>query len=374
MQFKDLKAQYLALKNEIDAQIEEVIGSSSFILGKQVAELEERLAEYVGRKYCVSCGSGTDALILALMSMNAGPGDAVFVPDFTYIASAGAAAVRGAVPVFTDIDIRTFNMSPESLEYQIQKVIKEGKLLPKAVITVDLFGQPADHDSIIPIADKYGLKVIEDAAQGFGGSIRDKKACSFGDVSVTSFFPVKPLGCYGDGGAVFTDDEKTARRLRSLRANGRSEEDKYCNDIIGINSRLDTLQAAILIPKLKAFKEYELDNVNRMAEYYTQRLKDGFLTPAVLPGFRSSWAQYTILCKDAGERDILQKRLKDRDIPTIVYYPRCLHRQKAFEGREYSDADYLNSMEASSRALSLPIHPYLKDEEADMVCETILSV
>ena len=265
-------------------------------------------------------------------------------------------------------------MSPESLEYQIQKVIKEGKLLPKAVITVDLFGQPADHDSIIPVADKYGLKVIEDAAQGFGGSIRDKKACSFGDVSVTSFFPAKPLGCYGDGGAVFTDDEKTARRLRSLRANGRSEEDKYCNDIIGINSRLDTLQAAILIPKLKAFKEYELDNVNRMAEYYTQRLKDGFLTPAVLPGFRSSWAQYTVLCKDAGERDILQKRLKDRDIPTIVYYPRCLHRQKAFEGREYSDADYLNSMEASSRALSLPIHPYLKDEEADMVCETILSV
>lgn len=372
MRFRDLKAQYIALKNEINAQIERVIDSSEFILGRQVAELEEKLAYYVGRKYCVSCANGTDALMLALMTMNAGPGDAVFVPDYTFIASADAAVILGAVPVFTDIVPQTFNMCPESLEKQIQRILKKGKHTPKAIVTVDLFGQPADYDRIIPIAEKYDLKIIEDAAQGFGGSIRGKRACSFGDISITSFFPAKPLGCYGDGGAVFTDDEQTACRLRSIRAHGRIEEDKYYNQEVGINSRLDTLQAAILLAKLKAFEEYETENVNKIAERYTQLLGDRFTTPSVLPGFKSSWAQYTILCRDGAERKELQKRLREHDIPTRIYFPRGLHQQKVFEGKEYSDLDYVNSIDASSRALSLPINPYLSDEEVNMICKTAL--
>ncbi len=373
MQFRDLKTQYRLLKDDIDAGIEAVIESSAFILGKEVSELEDKLAAYVGRKYCISCGSGTAALTLALMSIDAGPGDAVFVPDLTYAATAEAAAVLGAVPVFTDIDPFTYNMSPESLEIQIRKVTEEDKLVPKAVIPVDLFGQPADYDSILPVAKKYGLKVIEDGAQGFGGSIRDKKACSFGDISITSFFPSKPLGCYGDGGAVFTDDEGTARRIRSLRALGRSEENKYCNVETGINSRLDTLQAAILLPKLRAFEEYELEAVNRVAARYTDRLKESFVTPAILPGFISSWAQYSILCKDGTEREELQKRLKEQDIPTMIYYPKGLHKQKAFEGWDYADSDFANTTAVSSRILSLPINPYLKDQEVDRICEIALA-
>ncbi len=372
MRFRDLKAQYLALKSEIDTQIRSVIEGSEFILGGQVTELEEQLAAYTGRKYCVSCASGTDALLLALMTLNVGQQDAVFVPDYTFIASADAAAFLGAIPVFTDIVPSTFNMCPDSLESQIQGVLKEGKLIPKVIVAVDLFGQPADYDRILPIAEKYGLNVIEDGAQGFGGSIRGRRACSFGDISVTSFFPSKPLGCYGDGGAVFTDDEHMAQRLRSLRAHGRSKEDKYCNLEVGINSRLDTLQAAILLPKLKAFEKYELDNVNKVAGWYTQRLKDSFITPAIPAGFGSSWAQYTILCKDGAEREAVQKRLKACDIPTMIYFPRGLHLQKAFEGRGYSDADYVASLDVSSRALSLPINPYLKEDEVDRVCKAVL--
>ncbi|MBR6229485.1 MAG: aminotransferase class I/II-fold pyridoxal phosphate-dependent enzyme, partial [Eubacterium sp.] len=212
MNFRDLKAQYQALKPEIDAGIQAVIDSSAFILGAPVGELEEKLAEFAGRKYCVACASGTDALQLALMIWGIGPGDAVFTSDFTYFASAGTSSILGATPVFVDIDLATFNMDPASLEAQIERVLAEGKLTPKVVVPVDLFGQPADYDRILPIAEKYGLKVLEDGAQGFGGAVRGKPACSFGDMSATSFFPAKPLGCYGDGGAVFTDDEEEAAR------------------------------------------------------------------------------------------------------------------------------------------------------------------
>ena len=218
MQFRDLKAQYQALKPEIDAGIQSVIESSAFILGKPVTELENKLAEYVGRKYCVGCANGTDALQLALMIWGIGPGDAVFTSDFTYFASAGSSSILGATAVLVDIDLATFNMDPDALETQIQRVLAGGKLTPKAIVPVDLFGLPADYDRILPIAEKYGLKVLEDAAQGFGGNIRGKRACSFGDISTTSFFPAKPLGCYGDGGAVFTDDDEVDARLRSLRA------------------------------------------------------------------------------------------------------------------------------------------------------------
>ena len=217
MQFRDLGAQYQVLKSDIDAGIQDVIESSTFILGKPVTELENKLAEYVGRKYCVTCANGTDALQLALMIWNIGTGDAVFTSDFTYFASAGTTSILGGTPILVDIDLTTFNMNPEALEMQIKRVINEGKLIPKAIVPVDLFGQPANYDKILQIAEQYGLKVLEDAAQGFGGNIRGKRAGSFGDLSATSFFPAKPLGCYGDGGAIFTDDEFIDARLRSLR-------------------------------------------------------------------------------------------------------------------------------------------------------------
>ncbi len=372
MEFRDLKEQYRRLKPEIDRGIQEVIDSSAFILGKPVAELEEKLAEYAGRKHCVSCANGTDALQLALMIWGIGPGDAVFTSDFTYFASAGTTSILGGTPVLVDIDLATFNMCPEALEKQIQRVLAEGKLTPKAVVPVDLFGQPADYDRILPIAKKYGLKVLEDGAQGFGGSIRGKMACSFGDISTTSFFPAKPLGCYGDGGAIFTDDSKVDARLRSLRAQGKSPTDKYDNREIGMNSRLDTLQAAILLPKLHAFASHEVDDVNRVAAWYTERLQGHVITPTVLPGFVSSWAQYSVLLPDQDSRDAMRVKLKAKGIPSMVYYPRGLHQQEAYRWMELDDRDFSNTIEATKRVLSLPMHPYLSEAEVETICDAVL--
>ena len=373
MQFRDLKAQYNALKNEIDAGMRNAIESSAFILGKPVAELENELAAYVGRKHCVTCGNGTDALQLALMIWGVGAGDAVFTSDFTYFASAGTASILGATPVLVDIDPDTFNMSAEALEAQIQRVIAEGRLRPRVIVPVDMFGQPADYDRILPIAEKYGLKVLEDGAQGFGGNIRGKLACSFGDMSTTSFFPAKPLGCHGDGGAVFTDDDDTAERLRSLRAQGKSPTDKYDNREIGMNSRLDTIQAAVLLPKLKAFRDYELAAVNRAAELYTERLSAVCKTPAVPEGFYSSWAQYTVLFGSSGERGEIQAKLKEKGIPSMIYYPRGLHQQKAYADMKLSDEMFPNTLYATERVLSLPMHPYLTEEDIALVTDTIIS-
>ncbi len=372
MEFRDLKAQYQALKPEIDAGIQSVIDSTAFILGEPVAELERRLAEYVGRKYCVTCGNGTDALQLALMVWGVGPGDAVFTSDFTYFASAGTSSILGATPVLVDIDLATFNMDADALEQQIKRILEEGKLTPKVIVPVDLFGQPADYDKILPIARKYGLKVLEDGAQGFGGSLRGKLACSFGDMSATSFFPAKPLGCYGDGGAVFTDSPQEEARLRSLRAQGKSPVDKYDNREIGINSRLDTIQAAILLPKFRAFTDYEVKDVNRVANWYTERLKEKFVTPTVPEGFLSSWAQYTILLKSKAKRDAMQARLKANGVPSMIYYPRGLHQQEAYKDMKLSDEMFPNTVEATGRVLSLPMHPYLKIEEIDRVCKILL--
>lgn len=371
MQFRDLKAQYAALKPEIDQGIQQVIESSAFILGKPVTELENKLAEYVGRKYCISCANGTDALMLSLKAMDIGAGDAVFTSDFTYFASAGSISNVGGTPILVDIDLQTFNISPDALEKQIQNVIDEGKLTPKAIVPVDLFGLPADYTRILPIAEKYGLKVLEDAAQGFGGMINGKRAGSFGDVGATSFFPAKPLGCYGDGGAIFTDDPEMDRRLRSLRANGRSPEDKYDNREVGFNSRLDAIQAAILLPKLRAFSEYELDAVSRAASWYTERLSDLVVTPIVPDGFVSSWAQYSILLKSSEERAALQKALKEKEIPSMLYYPRGIHQQGAYQDRGLSDEDYLNTIEATKRILSLPMHPYLQEADVDYISGVI---
>lgn len=372
MQFRDLVTQYQELKPEIDKEIQEVINSSAFILGKSVTELENRLAEYVGRKHCIGCGNGTDALQLSLMIWGIGPGDAVFTSDFTYFASAGTSSILGATPIFVDIDLSTFNMSPIALETQIKRVIDEGKLTPKVIVPVDLFGQSADYDNILPIADKYDLKVLEDAAQGFGGNIRGKKAGSFGDLSATSFFPAKPLGCYGDGGAVFTDDDEVDARLRSLRAQGKSPVDKYDNREIGMNSRLDTIQAAILLPKFKAFVDYELEAVNKVAVWYTEKLKDKCITPTVLDGFYSSWAQYTIMLANIEERDAMQKKLKEKEIPSMVYYPRGLHQQEAYSWMGLPDEWYPNTMEATRRVLSLPMHPYMTEENVDQVVSAMM--
>lgn len=372
MQFRDLQAQYKVLKPEIDRQIQSVLDSSAYILGKPVAELEEKLAAYVGRKHCVTCANGTEALQLSLMAMDVGSGDAVFTSDFTYFASAGCASIIGATPVLVDIDLATFNMSPEALEQAIIRTINEGKLTPKVIIPVDLFGLPADYDKILPIAEKYGLKVLEDAAQGFGGSIRGKLACSFGDISATSFFPAKPLGCYGDGGAIFTDDAEVDARLRSLRASGKSPTDKYDNREVGMNSRLDTLQAAILLPKFKAFVEYELDAVNKVAEKYTAALAGKMVTPEVPTDFRSSWAQYTVLLESRTKRDEIQAKLKEKGIPSMVYYPRGLHQQAAYAKYKLPDACYPNTLEAANRVLSLPMHPYMQETEQQQIIKELL--
>lgn len=366
MQFRDLQRQYQVLKEDIDREISCVLTAGNFISGSQVAELEEQLAEYVGVKHCITCGNGTDALSLALMVWNIGPGDAVFVPDFTFFASGEVVAFEGAVPVFVDVEEGTFNISPKSLERAIQKVTEEGKLTPKAVVAVDLFGQPADFPNIQKIAEKYNLLILEDGAQGFGGRIEDRRACSFGDISTTSFFPAKPLGCYGDGGAVFTDRDDWAELIRSYRIHGKGT-DKYDNIHIGMNSRLDTLQAAVLKVKLKAFQEHELDAVNQIAERYSQKLRDKVMTPFIREGYYSSWAQYSILLKDGKYRENLQNFLKEKGIPTMIYYPKPMSRQTAFHGMDCVKTDLKITKNICERILSLPLYPYMEEEEQDAV-------
>ncbi|MCI9435767.1 MAG: DegT/DnrJ/EryC1/StrS family aminotransferase [Lachnospiraceae bacterium] len=366
MQFRDLKKQYQSLKKEIDPAIQQVLTTGNFISGIQVTELEEQLSAYVGVKHCITCGNGTDALTLALMVWNIGPGDAVFVPDFTFFASGETPAYEGAVPIFVDVEEDTFNMSPSSLEEAIWQVKREGKLIPRVIIAVDLFGQPADYPEIRRIAEKYGLLILEDGAQGFGGRIGERKACSFGDISTTSFFPAKPLGCYGDGGAIFTDNDEWAALLRSYRIHGKGA-DKYDNVRIGMNSRLDTLQAAILQVKLKAFEEYELADVNLAARRYTEGLHKTVKTPAVREGFYSSWAQYSILLKGKEERDRLQAYLKEKGIPSMVYYPRPMSMQGAFAGMDCVKVDLSVAVDLCQRVLALPMHPYLTAEDQEEV-------
>ncbi len=370
MQFRDLQKQYQILKEDIDREVSRVLTAGNFISGSQVAELEEQLADYVGVKHCITCGNGTDALSLALMVWNIGPGDAVFVPDFTFFASGEVVAFEGAVPVFVDVEEDTFNISPESLEKAVQRVTEEGKLTPRAVVAVDLFGQPADFPKIRKIAEKYNLLILEDGAQGFGGRIGEKKACSFGDISTTSFFPAKPLGCYGDGGAVFTDNEEWAELLRSYRIHGKGT-DKYDNVRIGMNSRLDTLQAAVLKVKFKAFQEYELEAVNRAARRYTEELAQIVRAPQIREGYYSSWAQYSILAEDEEYRNGLQKYLKEKGIPSMIYYPKPMSRQGAFEGMDCKKIELPITEELCKRVLALPLHPYMEEEEQKKVAISI---
>ena len=373
MQFRDLKKQYEVLKPEIDTAIVDVIDSARFISGPQVKELESQLAEYVGVKHCITCANGTDAITLAMMAWGIGEGDAVFVPDFTFFSSGECPASVGATPVFVDVDQRTFNLDPVKLEQTIQKVLADGDYVPKAVVAVDLFGLPADYPSIKAICEKYNLLLMEDGAQGFGGSINGRRACSFGDIATTSFFPAKPLGCYGDGGAIFTDNDEWADLLRSLTVHGKSGNDKYNNIRIGMNSRLDTIQAALLLPKFKAFREYEIDAVNKAAGKYTELLADSkLITPFIPEGYVSSWAQYTIQLPDSADRSKLIEYLKQKGIPSMVYYAKPMHLQGAFEGTRSAFADCAVTEHLCKTVLSLPMHPYLTDEEIKEICDSIL--
>ena len=435
MEFRDLKQQYRVLQRDMDKAVLEAMASGAYIMGPQVRELEKQLAEYVGVKHCLTCANGTDALTLALKAWGIGPGDAVFVPDFTFFSSAEVVSLEGATPVFVDVVEETFNLDASDLERAIERVLAEGRLTPKVIVAVDLFGLPADYPAIRAVADRYGLKILEDGAQGFGGSIqmadqvghdesvrvgRDdtvipgltgnlkiRRACSFGDISTTSFFPAKPVGCYGDGGAVFTDNDEWAALIESYRVHGKGQF-KYDNVRIGMNSRLDTVQAAVLLVKLKAFIDYELDAVNVAAERYTERLQE-LATPVIPEGFRSSWAQYTLRLRDKEQRDALQTALKAVGIPSMVYYPKPMHLQTAFaDGRSRSAmthtvipgltssvipgtpsvipgltgnlkmADQVGhddrcpvATSLCDRVLSLPMHPYLTEEQIDTVCNAI---
>ena len=371
MEFRDLKRQYNRLKSDIDASLAEVISSAYFISGSQVKVLEEQLASYVGVKHCISCGNGTDAISIALTAYGVGAGDAVFVPDFTFFSSGECPATCGATPVFVDVRRDTYNMDAKALEQEIKKVIAEGSLMPKAVVAVDLFGLPADYDAIIPVCEKYNLLLLEDGAQGFGGSMHGKQACAFGDISTTSFFPAKPLGCYGDGGAIFTNDDRIAELCRSIAVHGKdmahsdSPNAKYNNVRLGMNSRLDTLQAAVLMPKFEAFKKYELDYVNKAAMLYTEQLKDvrKLALPVVPDGYYSSWAQYTVQLPDDTNREAVQAFLKSCGIPTMIYYIKPMHKQDAFAGTRSAVADCPNTERLCESVLCLPIHPYLEEDE-----------
>lgn len=370
MQFRDLKTQYTVLKDEMDKAILDVVASSAYVMGPKIKEMESAFAEYVGVKHCVACNSGTDALLLALKAWDVKPGDAVFVPSFTFFASAEVIAMQGATPVFVDVDGDTFNMDVADLDRKIEQTLKSGKLTPRVVIAVDLFGLPADFKAIRKVADKYGLLVLEDGAQGFGGRIGERKACTFGDISTTSFFPAKPVGCYGDGGAVFTDNEEWAQLMDSYHVHGKGS-DRYDNIRIGMNSRMDSIQAVILLVKLKAFKEHELVDVNQVAARYIEQLHDVVKTPVVPQGFYSSWAQFTIQVENKEVRTGLQTALKNQDIPTAIYYPIPMHRQTAFNYLNLEDNLCPVSDRLADTVISLPIHPYLTETDQDMICDAV---
>ena len=372
MQFRDLAKQYEVLKKDIDQAMVSVAQQSRYIMGPQVKELEQQLADYVGVKHCLSCANGTDALTLALKAWAIGPGDAVFVPDFTFFSSAEVVALEGATPIFVDVCADTYNIDTKSLEKAIELTLAEGKLKPRVVVAVDLFGLPANYPEVKAVARKYGLLILEDGAQGFGGTINGQKDCSFGDISTTSFFPAKPLGCYGDGGAVFTDNDEWAELINSYRVHGKGT-DKYDNVRIGMNSRLDTLQAAILQVKLRAF-DNEVERVNEAAVHYTRLLENHVVTPVIPEGYRSSWAQYTIRLNSEEQRNSIQQALKEAGIPSMVYYPKTMHQQTAFaQTAQPTDCDSYVARRLCATVLSLPMHPYIETSEIENICSTLIA-
>ncbi|MDR1546441.1 MAG: DegT/DnrJ/EryC1/StrS family aminotransferase [Deltaproteobacteria bacterium] len=367
--FIDLKKQFELLAPALTRALTQTAAAAQYINGPQVAELEKALAEYVGVAECVACANGTDALTLPLLAWNVGPGDAVFCPAFTFIATAEVVALRGATPVFVDIEPVTFNLDPRHLEAKIVEVEKAGVLKPRAIIPVDLFGLPYDYEAVAAVADRHGLLILEDAAQGFGGGYGGKKAGSLGHVGATSFFPAKPLACYGDGGAVFTDDADLAAVVRSIRGHG-AGADRYEHLRLGMNSRLDTLQAAVLLVKLDAFPQ-ELDDRQLVAGRYEEALAGLAAVPAVPGGRLSSWAQYTVRVPAEARPEIID-RLKAQGVPTMVYYPKCLHLQPAFERFGGRPGDLPASERASREVLSLPMHPWLSPDDQSRIIEAFI--
>jgi UDP-2-acetamido-2-deoxy-ribo-hexuluronate aminotransferase len=386
--FIDLQSQFARIQPEVEAAMLAVVRSGQFILGPEVAKLEERLADYVGVKHCISCASGTDALVMALMAKGVGPGDAVFTVPFTFMASAEAIATVGATPVFVDVEAGSFNMDVAALERAIEALAKADAsihplprlpeaelkaLRPKGVIAVDLFGLTADYAAINTIAAANGLFVIEDAAQSFGASANNARAGSLAEIGCTSFFPAKPLGCYGDGGAIFVNDSELDTILRSIRVHGQGE-DKYENVRMGITGRLDAVQAAVLQKKLDIFDD-EMDNRQRVAACYAEALaSEGIdvVAPAIPAHHISAWAQYTVTARDAVARTEFQQRLNAAGIPTMIYYPKALHQQKAFANLGYQTGDFAVSEDLTSRVFSLPMHPYLADAEISRIVASLI--
>jgi len=383
MDFIDLAAQQKRIRDRIDANIQSVLEHGKYIMGPEIKALEEKLADFVGARHAIACSSGTDALLLALMAYGVGPGDAVITSPFTFIATAEVIALLGATPVFVDIDPVTFNLDPKLLEGVIQ-ALKNGSggypllrkkglsLTPKAVMPVDLFGLPADYDAINSVARQHGLFVIEDAAQSFGAQYKGKRACSLADIGCTSFFPAKPLGCYGDGGMCFTNDRSLDEVMRSLSVHGQGSH-KYENVRIGINGRLDTFQAAVLLAKFEIFAE-EISLRDEVAKNYSKLLSNGkanVVVPRVPSGYSSVWAQYSILAKDESHRSELQARLKEAGVPTAIYYPKPLHLQTAFQSLSYKPGDFPVSEDAASRIFSIPMHPYLPSKDQERIAKVL---
>ena len=367
--FIDLKSQYARIAERVEEATVGVLRSGGYILGPVVEKLEARLAEFAGTQHCVSCASGTDALVMALMAKGIGPGDAVFTVPFTFVASAEAIATVGATPIFVDIEEDSFNMCPAALERAIAGL---AELTPRGVVAVDLFGLPADYTQINAIAARHDLFVIEDAAQSFGAVSNNKRAGALADIGCTSFFPAKPLGCYGDGGAIFCDDETLDGLLRSIRVHGQGS-DKYENVRLGITGRLDAIQAAVLDVKLDIFED-ELVERQRVADRYSARIAEAGLplrTPTVPEGMRSAWAQYTLVAQGKEHRAELQQRLADAQIPTAIYYPKALHEQKAFAYLGYTRGDFPVSEAMGDAVFSLPMHPYLADDQIDHIVDAM---
>ena len=383
MEFIDLKTQQARIKDKIQRNIDIVLRHGNYIMGPEVKQLEAKLAAYTGAKHAISCASGTDALLMALMAYGVKPGDAIFTTPFTFIATAEVISLLGATPVFVDIDPQTFNIDPAKLAlaikalkasdssiYPLPKTLNH-QLHPKGIIPVDLFGLSADYDAINAIAGQNGLFVIEDAAQSFGATYKGKRACSLGDIGCTSFFPAKPLGCYGDGGMCFTDDDKLAEIMESIRVHGKGGH-KYDNVRIGINGRLDTIQAAILLVKFEIFPE-EVEMRNAAAARYTSLLTSdsSLMTPDVPAGYKSVWAQYSLLAKNEDARTVMLKNLQDNKIPTAIYYPKPLHRQTAYSYLGYGEGAFPISEDAASRIFSLPMHPYLLAADQERIAEVM---
>ena len=367
MKFLDLAKQQERIRKPLEKRFKDILDHGSYIMGPEVYDLEERLADYCGVRHAISCSSGTDALLIPLMAWGIGPGDAIFTTPFTYVATAEVIAILGATPVFVDVYESTFNIDCQKLEEEIERVIFEGKLKPKAIIPVDLFGLPARYRLIDKIAKKYDLKVIEDAAQSFGGSIRQKKIGTFGDVAATSFYPAKPLGCYGDGGAIFTNNDELAENCRAIRIHG-TKDDRYNSEMVGINGRLDSIQAAVLLEKLTIFDD-ELSMRNEIDNIYRKHLKNAQYHPK---DYQSAHALFSIVLGSNTKRDDLVKRLTNRGIPTVVYYKLPIHLMKGFEYLGYSKRDFPVSQLLSENIVSLPMHPYLTELDLDLIIESIL--